>query len=324
MSQLSSFNNYMEKIGFTGLIYDFKDKKRNVFTKVLRMLDLTQSMFTWSGLPDTIPQYMLERFLQTNGDCVFYEHENKLYIFTGSAGGEPDVYYRPTLYIIANTALNISKELKIDDECIICLNDSYHMGLLPILTEYATKIVETELSIDIATVNSRIISLLSASDDRTKLSAEKYIEDIRNGEQGIIAETPFLDGVRTQPYTATGNNTIISLIELLQYHKASEYNELGLSANYNMKREALNSGESSMNNDILLPLIDNMLKRRKEACEKVNEKYGLNISVELSSSWQDNQEEIDNALETEETEEPTAEETEESEEQEETDNDETV
>lgn len=296
MSQLSSFNNYMEKIGFTGLTYDFKNKKRNIFTKVMQMFDRTQSMFTWSGLPDTIPQYILERFLQTNGDCIFYEYKNNLYVFVGGAGGEPDVYYRPTLYTIANPALNLSKQLKIDDECIICLNDSNHMGLLPMYTEYATKIVETELSIDIATVNSRIISLLSASDDRTRLSAEKYIEDIRNGEQGIIAETPFLDGVRTQPYTATGNNTIISLIELLQYHKASWYNDIGLSANYNMKREALNSGESSMNNDILLPLIDDMLNCRKIACEKVNAKYGLNISVELSSSWEDNQEEIENEL----------------------------
>ena len=219
-----------------------------------------------------------------------------MYVFVGGAGGEPDVYYRQTLYTIANPALNLSKQLKIDDECIICLNDSNHMGLLSMYTEYATKIVETELSIDIATVNSRIISLLSASDDRTKLSAEKYIEDIRNGEQGIIAETPFLDGVRTQPYTATGNNTIISLIELLQYHRASWFNDIGLSANYNMKREALNSGESSMNNDILLPLIDNMLTCRKEACEKVNKKYGTNISVDLTSSWKDNQEEIENEL----------------------------
>lgn len=296
MSQLSSFNNYMEKIGFTGLTYDFKNKKRNIFTKVLQMFDRTQSMFTWSGLPDTIPQYILERFLQTNGDCIFYEYKNNLYVFVGGAGGEPDVYYRPTLYTIANPALNLSKQLKIDDECIICLNDSNHMSLLPMYTEYATKIVETELSIDIATVNSRIISLLSASDDRTRLSAEKYIEDIRNGEQGIIAETPFLDGVRTQPYTATGNNTIISLIELLQYHRASWFNDIGLSANYNMKREALNSGESSMNNDILLPLVDNMLTCRKEACEKVNKKYGTNISVDLTSSWEDNQEEIENEL----------------------------
>ncbi len=115
MSQLSSFNNYMEKIGFTGLTYDFKNKKRNVFTKVLQMLDRTQAMFTWSGLPDTIPQYILERFLQTNGDCIFYEYKNNLYVFVGGAGGEFDVYYRPTLYTIANPALDVSKQLKIDD-----------------------------------------------------------------------------------------------------------------------------------------------------------------------------------------------------------------
>ena len=96
--------------------------------------------------------------------------------------------------------------------------------------------------------------------------------------------------------SASSNNTIISLIELLQYHRANWFNDIGLSSNYNMKREALNSGESSMNNDILLPLIDNMLVCRKEAVEKVNAKYGTNIQVELTSSWEDNQEEIDKEI----------------------------
>jgi hypothetical protein len=260
------------------------------------MLDRTQAMFTWSGLPDTIPQYILERFLQTNGDCIFYEYKNNLYVFVGGAGGEFDVYYRPTLYTIANPALDLSKQLKIDDECIICLNDSNNMGLLPMYTEYATKIVETELSIDIATVNARIISLISASDDRTRASAEKYIDDIRKGESGIIAETPFIDGIKSQPLTTGSDNTIKSLIELLQYHKANWYNDIGLSANYNMKREALNTGEASINNDILLPLVDDMLRCRQVACDKINAKYGLEVSVELNSSWEDNQEEIENEL----------------------------
>lgn len=296
MSQLSSFNNYMELIGFSGIPYDFKLKKKNVYTKVTQMLNRTQSIFKWSNLPDTIPQYIIERYLQTNGDCVFYEYNNNLYVFIGGAGGEPDVYYRPTIYTVANPALKLSKMLTIDKDCIICLNDSYHMGLLPMFTEYATKIVETELSIDIATVNSRIYSLISASDDRTAASAEKYMQDVRNGEQGIIAESPFIDGIKTQPYSASSNNTIISLIELLQYHRANWFNDIGLSSNYNMKREALNSGESSMNNDILLPLIDNMFTCRKEAVEKVNAKYGTNIKVELTSSWEDNQEEIDKEI----------------------------
>ena len=96
-----------------------------------------------------------------------------------------------------------------------------------------------------------------------------------------------------------------NLIELEQYLKASWYNELGLNANYNMKRESINSGESQLNNDMLIPLVDDMLKRRKEGAEKVNNMFGTNITVELASAWEDNQEEIDEALEegTEESEE---------------------
>ena len=293
MSQLNTFNNFLKSIGFSGQLYDFKDKEKNILFKILQMLNRTQSMFRWTGLPDTIPQYILERYLQMSGDCIFYKYNGELYVFTGGAGGEPDVYYRPTLYTIANPALNISKQLKIDDECIICLNDSYHIGLMPLFNEYATKIVETELSIDIATVNARIISLISASDDRTRASAEKYIDDIRRGEPGIIAETPFLDGIRSQPLATGSDNTIKSLIELLQYHKANWYNDIGLSSNYNMKREALNTGEASINNDILLPLVDDMLRCRQVACDKINAKYGLEVSVELNSSWEDNQKEID-------------------------------
>ena len=63
-----------------------------------------------------------------------------------------------------------------------------------------------------------------------------------------------------------------------------------------MKRESINSGESQLNNDMLLPLIDDMLKQRQEGAEKVNDMFGTSITVELASSWEDNQEEIDNAL----------------------------
>lgn len=60
-----------------------------------------------------------------------------------------------------------------------------------------------------------------------------------------------------------------------------------------MKRESLNSSESALNNDILLPLVDDMLKQRKQACERVNVMFGTNISVSLASSWEDNQQEVD-------------------------------
>ena len=58
-----------------------------------------------------------------------------------------------------------------------------------------------------------------------------------------------------------------------------------------MKREALNSAESTINNDILFPLVDEMLKQRQLACEQINALFGTDISVELDSSWEDNKKE---------------------------------
>ena len=278
--------------------YDFADKSRCIQRHIAYMLNRTQSMFKWEGLPDSIPQRILELYLQINGNACFYEHNGTLYVFTGGLGGEPNEYYMPTIYTIATPALKLSKNLKIDSDCVVVPNDSMYIGLIPMFTRYASAMTESELSIDIATVNTRIVDLLSAPDDRTKASAEKFLEDIRKGKTGVIAENSFLDGIKAQPYGATGNtNVLTNLIELVQYQKASWFNELGLNANYNMKRESLNSAESQLNNDALLPLIDDMLNTRKIGAEKVNAMFGTSISVSLASSWEDNQQEIDSEQE---------------------------
>lgn len=292
--QINHYNQYIRDIlGLTPL-YKFSDKAECVQLHSMYMLNRTHCMFKWENLPDTITERALELYLQTNGNVCFYKHEGSLYVFTGGLGGEPDVYYRPTIYTIANPALKLSKSLKIGKDCIVMPNDTLYIGLRPLFSRYATLLTENELSIKLAITNSRIIDIISAPDDRTKASAEKFLQDIEEGKSGIIAENAFLDGLRSQPYGNTGSTaTLSNLIEMEQYIKASWFNELGLNANYNMKRERLNTIESQMNHDALLPLIDDMLKCRKEAIEKVNEMFGTNITVDFSSSWEDNEEEIE-------------------------------
>lgn len=296
--QVKQFNNYMCGLmgGLMGACpdFDFAKKTECIKQHVAYMLNRTQVMFHWDGLPDTIPVRSLELYLQTNGNACFYEHNGKLYVFVGGMGGEPDPYYMPTIYTIANPALKLNVNAKIGENCVVMPNDSLYIGLLPLFTRYANGMTENELSLKIAIINSRIIDLISAPDDRTKASAEKFLADIVDGKLGVIGETAFLDGIKAQPYGTTANsNTITNLIECEQYFKASWFNELGLNANYNMKRESLNSAESQLNNDALLPLVDDMLRCRELAVEKVNEMFGTNIRVSLASSWEDNAEEIE-------------------------------
>ena len=110
-----------------------------------------------------------------------------------------------------------------------------------------------------------------------------------------VAEKPFLDGIKTANLSVQSSNTIIQLIELQQYLKASWFNEIGLNANFNMKREYLSTEELRASTDTLLPLIDDMLACRQEAIESVNSTYGTNIAVKKNSAWEQKQLEQDTA-----------------------------
>lgn len=288
------FNKYMESILPDTPLYDFRAKEQSVDAYISYNLLRTQSMFKWRGLPDTIPSTELEKMIQCYGVVAIYEHEGNLYAFRGNPGGVLDEYYRPTKMIITNPYFNLSVDAKIGDNCEIIRNDLFTMGLLPLMQRYATVDVETDLSIYIATINSRIVDLISAPDDRTKTSADKFLKDVEEGKLGSISSNAFLNGIQSQPYGGkTISDYISKLIELKQYNKASLFNEIGLNANYNMKRESINADESQLNNDALLPLIDHLLDIRQTDIKRVNDHFGCNISVDLASSWKDNQIEID-------------------------------
>ena len=258
------------------------------------MLNRVMAMFEYENLPETIPHKMLELYIMVNGHSVVIKHNDNLYVCFGSWGGEPNEYYLPTKYVVSNPYLNIFNTYTINEDCVLVNNDSLYYGLLPMFSRYATTLVDNDLTMHIADVNMRIASLIDAPDDKTRVSAEKYLQDIEDGKMGVIGSTALFDGIRTQPYGEARNQTLSQLIEYQQYTKASWFNEIGLNSNYNMKREAINSNESQLNDDMLLPLIDDMYNCRMQFVEKINEMFGTNITVQFASSWRDNQIELYN------------------------------
>lgn len=253
--------------------------------QILYMLNRTQSMFKYKKLPETIPSRNLEIMLQLNGNVFFTEVEGEFYVFTGGLGGEPDVYYEPTIYTVANPALNFSKNLRIDEDGVLIRSDAYGVGLLPMMQKYASLIVENEFTMRVVDINSRIPFILSASDDRTEKSALLFLQRIVNGELGTVSENNFLEDLKVNTVGGDHTQRMTDLIEYQQYLKAAWFNDLGINANYNMKRESISPDEAQLNDDALLPLIDDMLEERKRGLKKVNEMYGLDIEVELDSSW---------------------------------------
>lgn len=265
-----------------------KDKKLSANAYINYMAIRLQKMFKYTNLPETIPREMLEYYLMINGTCFIAKHDGDLYAFTGSFGGEPDAYYRPTRYVVANPALKMSKDFDIKSDGVLIRNDSIWQGLYPLMARYASLMAENILTLRSADVMLRVIAMLTAPDDKTRVAAEAYLKKLEDGEFGVIAENRFFEGIKMQSPPSNNGSYLTQFIELHQYLKGSFYNEIGLNANFNMKREALGDGESSLNEDSLLPLCDEMLRCRQEDFDKVNEMFGTNIKVEFDSSWAQN------------------------------------
>lgn len=277
------------------MMYDYKNKVANVEQSNAYMLAKTLSMFEWEGLPETIPYEELEKLLQVNGYAFITEVDGELYAFTGGMGGLQDVYGNPTEITINNVALKFNKTLNLETDGVLVRSDDLKLGLRPILNKYHMIMCENDINMMLHGYLGRITTMISASDDKTKTSAETMLEKVIDGELAIIGESAMFDGVKS--HQAGRSHPVTSLIEFQQYMKASMYNEIGLNANFNMKRERLNSAEVLQNEDTIYPFVDNMMKCRLVAVEKINEMYGTEIDVDYGSVWADKKRErVDNIV----------------------------
>ena len=265
--------------------YKYDDKAKNISLSNRYTLAKTLSMFDYTNLPDSIPEQELERILQEKGLAFIYEYDSELYAFTGSLTGSKDMYNRFTEININIVKHNTIKTVKIDDG-ILFLNDDYSLGLLPLIEKYNSLIIENEISLMMYNYNSRIQKIISASDDITKESAESYLRDIINGKLAVIGESKFLQDLKVQGGNVTTGQSLTDLIEYNQYLKASLYNEVGIQANTNNKKERLITAEIEQNKELLYPLVNNMFTNRVKAVNELNNKYGLDVSVEYGSIWQ--------------------------------------
>lgn len=290
------------------------DKRLSAKSYMKYMTIRLMRMFKYENLPETIPQEMLEYYLLMNGTCFITKVDSQLYAFVGGFGGEPDVYYRPTRYTVANPALRYSGMHSIDDDAatsfndrqyavgsdgVIVRNDPLWQGMAPLMARYATLLSENILTIRVSDVLLRSIAMITAPDDKSRISAENYLRKLEKGELGVIGESPFFDGVKLQAPPSNNGSYLKQFIELHQYLKGSFYNEIGLNANFNMKREALNQGETTLNEDSLLPLCESMLQCRKEDMERVSILFELDppITVDFDSAWLQNARENEAQLE---------------------------
>lgn len=295
-----------------------KDKERSCRAFATYFMLRCMKMLKYDGLPEEMPVDCLSKILLSNGWGWFTKWnrdkgsdnivttkqlagDKQFYFFDGTLGGVPDAYYRPTKLIVANPGSKCFKDFDLNrekngtyygDEGVIIRNDSLYQGLMPIILRYSYLLAENVLTLHSADVWLRIIALISAPDDSSLASAQTYIDSVEKGKLCAVGESSFLDkSIKLQSPPSNNGSYLTQFIEYQQYFLGSFFNEIGLNANFNMKRESIAKSESSLNEDSMLPLCQNMLNTQQQDFSVVNEMFGLNIKVSFDSAW------LQNALE---------------------------
>lgn len=276
------------------------DVEQNFHTYFKLLTNKCLSLFKWENLPETVDERFLMTQLILNGKVCWFNHEGRIYALNGAPGGEPNVYYEPQTFIVANPIIG-SKTLTIRnkdgsesidglDGVLMALTDidyeltpAAHGGLYGLIYQTAGLLADNISSLNVAQINGRASVAFTADTEALAESAEEVLKDIYSGKPYRVLSEDILNKITATPLSSSGqNNTIMTLIEAHQYILASFYNEIGIAGQWNMKRERVNTAETELMTGSLDVSVYNMIKNLKDAVEKINELFGTDIKVELN------------------------------------------
>lgn len=253
-----------------------------------KLINTAYSIFEWSNLPESIDEQFLTMELIEHGNVGIVKTPNGLTAVRGNVGGEINQYYKPTRYIYANPVIG-SGQPKINEECAVLFltrEDETPFeptgGLSQLIDSTSLLLADNIVSLNVAQKNSRVMIFASADDDSTATSAELTLNAMYAGKPFKVAQKRLTDSIEVNPVAnlKTAEN-MRQLIENQQYILAHFLQELGINANFNLKRERLTNGEIALNSDCLDTLVDNMENTLSKGVETCNKLYGTNITIKI-------------------------------------------
>lgn len=249
----------------------------------VRLMLISRSLFKWENLPNGLDEKWIERYLFAEGGCLFYKDERFGYMVAKMGEtGALNYYDEPTtVKPYATNYIYEGKELENNVNCVIIRNNDEMLPTAPTIQIYAYDLTNLKRTQDVNIVNLKMPTIIRCS-DKQRLSLKQAINQRNDNEPTIWADKNLdLNNVEVLDLKTT------IVFDKLQIQKHAIWNEcmtfLGIN-NANMdKRERLVDDEVQANNEQVKACEDVMLKARQEACKRINEMFGLNISVRRRS-----------------------------------------
>ena len=258
------------------------DKKQ--INKAVRdyLFATAMTMFKYDGLPDNVRPEDLERMLLENGELIFTKWNDEYYIFQFTGAGKQNYLGEWDSYQVNNPYINCNAVFT-DKDAVRVRNTDNSVSLSGMLDMYSELLSESYITLNMSDVNARLSFLISAGDNATKASAELFLKQVYDGKQGIIGSQPLLESLSVNPLAE--HRDFQSVIELNKFYYSDFFQKIGLTNLYNNIHDRISATETEFTATSIYPFVDNMKKNREAAIEKINQLFGLDVSVEFTSSW---------------------------------------
>ena len=252
------------------------------FTKYL--LQKAMSVFEWD-LPETWNKDYFLYVLYCWGYVAVVNTDKFGVIPQGCGLKGYDVFYAPTHAVIANPLLSGILEPRIGTQCELLKLQPDFSGILDLVGHYAEQMALASQSVSVNLLNSKLSYVFTAKTKALAESLKKMYDQIASGEPAVVIDSRLknaADGEETWKafeQNVGGNYIVTDLLADLRKIEAMFDTEIGIPNANTDKRERLIQDEVNANNIETYSKCAMWLENLQDACKRVNDMFGLSISV---------------------------------------------
>lgn len=257
------------------------------------------TMFEYKNLPETIPDWLIETILSTEGTVgVCRMEDGKLYTGSGGFCGEIRNFL-PVEYQITNVGIGHKQGL-IGEEFAVGYNNSTLSPDL-LLMQTASILTEIDVSERCNVLFSRLLRIPKVSDEKEKMAIEKCIKAVMDGKFEAVVSKNVLEKMIE---TGSVDNKFLDLCDIKDIDKLQYLNQYrdniikrfyqfyGQGMQTTAKLAQQTTDELHGYDTIAMIVPTDMLRRRKEFVNQINQMFRTDISVDFSECWRDSREEM--------------------------------
>lgn len=264
------------------------------------LTELSVSMFEWKNLPSTINQRFLEITLFTDGFAAFFKDED---LDAESITGIPDTDKEDGAYLALQVSMNgklnvyrepinyrayavngYQKQLN-NNNSVIIYNNMLHTNSVMIAKIFARRLYNLDQIINV-NANAQKTPVLITCDESQRLTLLNMYMQYDGNAPVIFADKNIdlnsIKSINTQaPYIADK----VYQLKNQYWNEAMTY--LGISNVSFQKRERMISDEVLRSQGGTIASRYSRLESRRQACNKINEIFGLNIDCDFREDYRE-------------------------------------